>query len=52
MKDFILIVIICGGFTFFVAGLIYVHISAINERIKRAYNNGYADGQKERKGKE
>lgn len=46
MKDFIFITIICAAFTFFVAGLVYVYISSINERIKRAYDKGYADGQK------
>lgn len=48
MKDFILIVIMCGAFTFFVAGLVYVHISSINERIRDAYEKGYEDGRKEK----
>ena len=45
MKDFILITIMCGAFTFFVAGLIYAHISWAKEQIKKAYERGYAEGR-------
>ena len=47
MKDFILIVIMCGAFVAFISGLVYVHISGINERIRDAYEKGYADGRRE-----
>ena len=49
MKDFVLIIIMCGAFTFFIAGLVYVHISGINDRIRDAYEKGYADGRRENK---
>ena len=53
MKDFILIVIMCGSFVAFISGLVYVHISGINERIRDAYwegyGEGYADGRRSRK---
>ena len=48
MKDFILIVIMCGAFVAFISGLVYVHISGINEKIKQAYEKGYEEGRKSR----
>lgn len=48
MKDFILIVIMCGSFVAFISGLVYVHISGINEKIKQAYEKGYEEGRKSR----
>lgn len=46
MKDFILIVIMCGAFVAFISGLVYVHISGINERIRNAYEKGYEEGRR------
>ena len=44
VKDFILILIMCGAFVAFISGLVYVHISGINEKIRDAYEKGYIEG--------
>lgn len=46
MKDFILIVIMCGTFTFFCAGLVYVRCWEIKEKIEEAYRKGFEEGQR------
>ena len=43
MKDFILIVIMCGVFVAFVAGIVYAHISWAREQIENAYKRGKED---------
>ena len=48
MKDFILIVIMCGAFTFFCAGLVYLRYREIQDKIDEAYKKGYADGRKDK----
>lgn len=46
MKDFLLILIMTTVFGSFIFGLVYLHISGINEKIKQAYNKGYKEGEK------
>ena len=46
MKDFIFIVIMCVVFTFFISGLVYLHVTGINERIEQAYKKGFEDCNK------
>lgn len=48
MKDFILIVIMCGAFTFFCAGLVYLRYWEIREKINEAYRKGYEEGRRSR----
>ena len=48
MKDYIFIVIMCAAFTFFVAGLIWLHIAGIQDKIQQAYKRGYEDGMSDK----
>lgn len=47
MKDFILILIMCGAFTFFCAGLVYLRYWEIREKIEEAYKKGFEDGKEQ-----
>lgn len=46
MKDFLLILIMSGTFTFFIAGLLYLHISEQRIKIEKAYKKGLNERQR------